>query len=189
MGLPAVEFEDPFGHVVKEIAVVRHGEHSSGILRQMLLKPHHTLGVQMVRRLVEQQEIRLLEQEFAQCNTPAFATAELVDDDVRRWTAECIHGLLQSRIEVPRVRMVQIGLQITHFGKKRVVIGIRLSEFLADLVEAIELRLDGGDSLFDVFEDCLAFRQRRLLLEHANGGIRIDDRIAVADVVKASHDL
>jgi hypothetical protein len=57
---PAVELEDPTGHVVQEIAVVRHQHHRSGIVLEEALQPGHRLGVEMVGRLVQQQEIGLL---------------------------------------------------------------------------------------------------------------------------------
>ena len=60
-----VEFEYPSGHVVEEVAVVRDGDHRSLVLPQVLLEPVDALGVEMVRRLVQQQHVGLLQQEPA----------------------------------------------------------------------------------------------------------------------------
>ncbi len=49
----AVEFQNPAGDVVQEIAIVRHGHDRARIFRQMPLEPVDRLGVQMVRRFVE----------------------------------------------------------------------------------------------------------------------------------------
>ncbi len=59
MPWPTVELEDPLGHVVEEVPVVRHGDDRALVARQVLLEPLHALGVEMVRRLVEQQDRRV----------------------------------------------------------------------------------------------------------------------------------
>jgi len=51
----AVEFEDPAGDLVEEIAVMRHRDDGAGIVLEEPLQPGDRFGVQMVGRLVEQQ--------------------------------------------------------------------------------------------------------------------------------------
>ena len=60
VGPPAVELEDPLGDVVQEVPVVGDGEDRARVLGQVLLQPLHALGVEMVGRLVEQQQVGLL---------------------------------------------------------------------------------------------------------------------------------
>ncbi|MCI1710681.1 MAG: hypothetical protein LKM39_10580 [Chiayiivirga sp.] len=64
-GMPraAVEFEDPLGGVVEEVAVVGDGHHGAGEALQELLQPVHRFGVQVVGRLVEQQHVGLGQQQ------------------------------------------------------------------------------------------------------------------------------
>ena len=50
----AVEFENPFGRVVEEVAVMGHGDDGAGEAVQELLEPFDGFGVEMVRRFVEQ---------------------------------------------------------------------------------------------------------------------------------------
>ena len=52
--MAAIEFENPAGDIVEEIAVVRDGDDRAFVLLKMLLQPLHGLGIEMVRRLVEQ---------------------------------------------------------------------------------------------------------------------------------------
>jgi hypothetical protein len=73
----AVELEDPAGHLVEEIAVVRDGHDGAGIVFQETLQPSHRLGVEMVRRLVEQQQVGALQEKPAQCH-PAPLTARQI---------------------------------------------------------------------------------------------------------------
>ena len=56
----AIELEDPAGDVVEEVAVVGDDDHGARIVAQMLLQPGDALGVEMVGRLVEQQDVGLL---------------------------------------------------------------------------------------------------------------------------------
>ena len=48
---------------------MRDHEHSSGILLEVIFQPLQSLQIQVVRRLVKQQQIRLLQQQPAQCKT------------------------------------------------------------------------------------------------------------------------
>ena len=62
----AIEFQNPAGDIVEEVAVVGDDQDRAGIVAQMAFEPVDGLGVEMVGRLVEQQQFRLLQQQFAQ---------------------------------------------------------------------------------------------------------------------------
>ena len=59
VGLAAVDLQDPLRHVVQEVAVVGDGQHGSRIGLEVALQPLHRLGVQVVGRLVQQQQVGL----------------------------------------------------------------------------------------------------------------------------------
>jgi hypothetical protein len=61
-----VEFEDPACDIVQKVAVVRDGDHGAGVLLQVLLQPVHAFGVEVVGGLIEEEDIRLLDQQAAQ---------------------------------------------------------------------------------------------------------------------------
>ena len=61
----AVEFEDPAGDVVEEVAVVGDDQDRARIAAQMPFEPPGGFGVEMVGRLVEEEKFRLLEEELA----------------------------------------------------------------------------------------------------------------------------
>ena len=58
----AIEFENPSRHVVEEVAVVGDDQDRAGIVAQVPFEPRHRLRIEVVRRLVEQEEIGLCEQ-------------------------------------------------------------------------------------------------------------------------------
>ncbi len=82
----------------------------------MPLEPLHRLGVEVVGRLVEQQQVGLLEQQLAQRHPTTLTTGEVVDDRVRRRAAQRVHGLVEAAVEVPDVGGVELGLQVAGLG-------------------------------------------------------------------------
>ena len=72
----AVEFEDPAGHVIQEVAVVGDGDDRALVVAQVMFEPGHGLGVQVVGGLVEQQDVRLAEQEAGEGDAALFAAGE-----------------------------------------------------------------------------------------------------------------
>ena len=54
----AIELENPAGDVVEEVAIVRDGDDGARVLLQEALEPRDRLGVEVVGRLVEQQQVR-----------------------------------------------------------------------------------------------------------------------------------
>jgi hypothetical protein len=69
----AVEFEDPAGDVVEEVAVVGHADDGARVLLEVLLEPGDRFRVEVVGRLVEQQHVRLRQQQPAQRDAAALA--------------------------------------------------------------------------------------------------------------------
>ena len=61
--LAAIQLVDPAGDVVEEVAVVRHRHHRARVLLEEALEPVHRLGVEVVRGLVEQQQVRVRDQQ------------------------------------------------------------------------------------------------------------------------------
>ena len=185
----AVDLADPLGDVVEEVPVVGDREDGTGVRGEVLLEPQHGLGVQVVGGLVEQQQVRLLEQQLAQRHTAALATGEHGDVRVRRRAAQRVHRLLELRVELPRVGVVDGFLQLAHLGQQRVEVGVGLGHQAADLVEAVDLGLDVGHGLLDVAEDRLLLVERRLLLKDADGVPGREPRLTVRRRVEARHDL
>ena len=160
------------------------GQDGARVGREVALQPLHRLGVEVVGGLVEEQQVGLLEQQLAQRDPAALATGEVVDEHVRRRAAQRVHRLVEAAVEVPRVGVVEVGLQVAHLGEELVVVGVGVAHLLGDLVVAVDLALDLADGLLDVLQDGLALGQRRLLLEHADGRVGVEDRVAVVGVVE-----
>ena len=73
----ARELHDARRDAVQEIAVVRDEKARAGVAAQEGLQPGDALGIQVVGRLVEDQEIRLLDKRAAERDAPLFAAGEI----------------------------------------------------------------------------------------------------------------
>ena len=90
------------GNIIDEGTVVTDQYHSLCRLRQPLLQPLYRLDVQMVGGLVEQQHIRLLQQNLRQLDTHAPTTRELASGtfQIRTFKAQTHQGTLQLCLAV-----------------------------------------------------------------------------------------
>lgn len=166
----AVDLADPLGDVVEEVPVVGDGDDGAGVLREVLLQPLHGLGVQVVGGLVEEQQVGGLQQQLAQRDAAALTTGEVGDRPVAGRAAQRVHGLLQLGVQVPRVGVVEVLLELAHLLHQRV--GVVGRHELGDLVEAVELAHGLGGAVLHVLQHGLGLVQRRLLEEHADGVAR-----------------
>jgi hypothetical protein len=155
----------------------------------VLLEPQDRLGVQVVGGLVEQQQVGLLQQQLAQGDATALTTGEHRDVGVRWRAPQRIHGLLELGVQVPRVGVVDLLLELAHLGHQGVEVGVGLGHLGADLVETVELGLDLASALLDVAEDRLVLIEHRLLHEDADAVTRGQPRLTVGRLVQSGHDL
>ena len=63
VGFATIELENPIDDLIEEVAIVCDQNHASRILLEIPLEPSDRLGVEVVGRLVQQQQVRLFEQQ------------------------------------------------------------------------------------------------------------------------------
>lgn len=97
-----------------------NGYHRALILVQVLFQPVDALRVKVVGRFIEQQHIRLLQQEAAQCHAAAFTSRQVFSLPVSWRQAQCVHGTFQTAVEVPRIGGVKNILQLALTGKQSI---------------------------------------------------------------------
>ena len=137
----AIEFENPARDIVEKIAVVGDDQDRAGISAKVALQPVDRFRVEMICRLVEEQKLRLFEEQPAQRDAAALAAGKFFDREIAGRTAERVHRLIDPRIEVPKACSLDLVLQFGHFigGRVRIVHG--------EFVVAIEDRLLFRDAL------------------------------------------
>jgi hypothetical protein len=82
------------------------GDNGAGILLQVLFQPCHRFGIQVVGGFVEQQDVRLFQQQAAKGHPAPLPTGDDVHRRVTRRAAQGIHGHFQPGIQVPCVQGV-----------------------------------------------------------------------------------
>ncbi len=189
VGPPAIELEDPLGHVLQEVAVVGDRDDGPRVLLQVLLEPLDALGIEVVGRLVEEQEVGLLEQQLAQRHATPLAARQDRHVGVRRGAVQGVHRLLELGVEIPRAEVVDLLLEDAHLGHERIEVRLRIGHQLGDLVVPVEQRLGLGHAVLDVAQDVLGLVELRLLGEDADRVARAEHRVAVRRLVQAGHDL
>ena len=161
----AVELENPASDVVEKVAIVCHRHDGAGVVLEKALEPGDRFRIEMVRRFVEEQQVRRLEQQPAERNPAPFAARQLGDVSVRRRQPQRIHREFQPRIEVPPVRRFDSVLDLALLLQDLVhLLGRQLlAELRIDLVVARQERLDLGDTFLDVTEHGLGRIESRFL--------------------------
>ncbi len=124
--MAAVELENPARDVVEEIPVVGHGDDRALIVAQMAFEPGHRLGVEVVGRLVKQQDVGFGQQEPAERHAAALAARKDLDRRVGRRTTQRIHRQLEAVVEVPGVVLFKEFLEFRLLLDQGIEIGIRL---------------------------------------------------------------
>ena len=134
--LAAVQFQDPAGHVVQEVTVMRNGNHRTLILLQMGFQPLDGFGIQVVGGLVQQEDIGLTQQQAAEGHPAPFTARKGCDRCIRRRALEGIHRPFQFGIDFPSAHMLDLFRELTLPFDERVhaVIVHRLHESCRDLV-------------------------------------------------------
>ena len=165
--LAAIQFQNPAGHVVEEITVVRHGDHRTLILLQMLFQPIDRLGVEVVGRFVQQQYVGLLQQQPTQRHATAFAARQHLHRLVGIGTTQGVHRTFQHVVQLPAARMVDLLVQLAlpfDEPRHRVVVH-RLAQLLVDLLVLFEQRHGRGTPFLDHFTHGLRIVQLRFLFQ------------------------
>ena len=96
---------------------MRHGDDGAGVLGQMPLEPGDALGVEVVRRLVEQQQVGLLEQHLAQRHAAPLAAGERRHVGVARRQVHRVHGDFDLPVELPGVVRLDLVLHLGLLGR------------------------------------------------------------------------
>ena len=146
--LAAVKFKNPFGRVIKKIAVMRYGNDGPGEAVQELLKPLHAFSIEVVCRFVKKQHVGLRQKQSAQCHTALFAAREVLDHRVPRGQTQGVRGNFHL-CRCVRSSRRNNGFKFGLFGRKRVKVRIGLGVSRIDFFKALLRGHHFAHALFD----------------------------------------
>ena len=161
--LAAVQFQNPAGHVVQEVAVVGDGNHCAGVVVQEAFQPGYRFGIQMVGGLVQQQHVRAGQQQTAQRHAAALTAGEVFHHGVPGRQAKGIGSHFHLALNIVAVGSLYKGFQFALFLGEGIKVGIRLGIGGIDLIQLRQCVMDARDRLIDDFLDGLGVVQFRFL--------------------------
>ncbi len=72
----AINFDDATGHTIQKVAVVRDEQERARVLREVGFKPRHGINIEMIGRLIEDQQIRAHDERMGQGDAFALTAGE-----------------------------------------------------------------------------------------------------------------
>ena len=157
----------------------------------MVLEPRDRFRVEVVGRLVEQQEIGGTQKEPAEGHATPFAARERGDIRIAGRTPQRVHRHLDLRIELPGADLIDPILHASLLGQHLVhFVGVEVfGKARVERVELIEQRADLDGAFFDVALDVLRWIESRFLGQVADRDAGSRKRFAEKRRVVARHDL
>ena len=131
----------------------------AGIVGQVAFEPGDRLGVEVVRRLIEQQQVGLGEQQASQRNTALLPARQRGYLGLGRRGAQRVHGDLDSALDVPTFLGVELFFDGSLPGPELVVVRLGVSPASEYLVVLLEQLGDIADAIEDVVVDVLGRRR------------------------------
>ena len=137
--LALLQFQDPAGDIVQEVAIMGDQHHGAFVFAQMAFEPGHGLGIEMFGGLIEQQQVGFLEQQFAQGHAANLATGQCGHVRVPGRAAQRVHGDVQGTVQLPAIGGIDHVLELAHLFHELVhlVVVDGFAHFHADLVESV----------------------------------------------------
>ena len=139
----------------------------------MLFEPVDALGVEVVRRLVEQKHVRFLKEQTAERYASALTTRKVLHAPVSRRASQCVHSTFQLGVDIPCIRCIDNVLKLSltvHelFHLFGIFVVFRKAEFLIYLVIFFKCIIDVTHSVHNIFLDSFCVVERRVLREVSN---------------------
>ena len=133
----AVEFEDARREARQQRAIMRDEEHPAAELQQRIFEPLDHLDVEVVGRLVEQQQLRIADQRAGQRDAPAPAARQLGDARVGVEPVD-LENPVDALVHPPAVAGLDLVLQALHAAEQRRI----ATDLVRDVVIRREQRPD-----------------------------------------------
>ena len=134
----AGQFPDAVGDAVEEVAVVRHHHHAAAPLQQHAFQPFGGLQIEMVGRLVHQQQVRFLQEQASQQAAGALPAAQVRQRQVMLGRGKSQPGqhLADAQFPVVAAGRFESCLQRSILGQ-RLLIGQRISHLLFQAAQLV----------------------------------------------------
>ncbi len=155
-----VQLQNLGREALQEGPVVGDEQHGAGEGRDLLFQPGDGIEIQMVGRLIEQQQVRVRHQRTRQCDTTAPAAGQVFHHGVFRQAQAGQHGI-DTLLELPAIDAFQRDLHMLETLEVRLGVADQVMIFRQ---QRARLRQAFSDDI----EDGTSFGGRQVLREHAD---------------------
>ncbi len=174
----AIQIDDPGRQLVDELPVVGDEDNSAAKIFEELFQPVDGIDVQVVGRLVQQQQIRIAGQRASQCYFAQPTAGEAVEGHVGIQTEQGQH-LVDASLELPAVLVVELLLQLAHLAN--VGIGGIVCQLHGDMVILLEQLPYPGQPFGGVVKHGELARGGGILLEAGHFQVLLQHQTAVIE--------
>ncbi len=164
------------------------GDHGPGVVLEEAFQPIDRLRVEVVGRLVEEQQVGVAEEEPGQRDPALLTTRQRRDVGVVGWAAQGVHRDVDVALQVPGVGRGDPVLERGLLGADRLVVGVGVGPGGHDRVVLVDEGLDLGHAVHDVALDVLGRVELGLLAEKADREAGRQAGLAGEPVVQPGHD-
>ena len=173
--LAVVDVHNMRADIVEEVTVMRDDDDRALVIREEVLQPLNRADVQMVGRLVEQQNLRIAEQCLCQHNLDLFrvrTVAHMTEQNLIGIQTQTLQQLCRVGVGVPAVQLGELALQLggavaVLLGER--VLGVQRILLLHDLIQA-RIALNDGIEYRELVERKVILTQNR----HTQTGLHLD---------------
>ena len=188
--MPAVKFQYPAGCIIEKVAIVGDGYHGSGIFNQEAFQPGNTFRIEVVGRFIQQQHIRVGQQQFAQGHPSTFSSGKFCNIGVPGGQAQGVGSNFQFAVQFPAAHGIDGILQFALFIQQggHFIVFHGFGELFADCVEPVKQGFCLTQAFFNIAAYILAGVQLRFLGKEANLDAGLWPCFSLIFLVFACHD-
>ena len=185
LAAPELELEHAGGDALQEPAVVRDEQDRAGQRRQLVLEPFERAQVEVVRGLVEQQQVGLRREHARERRARQLAARERAERPVGVLDpeAQSAQDLLEARAPGVAAHRFELGLRV-RVGAQHVVAAVALRHAALELAQPVLGGVHVGQALADVGAEGMCARNRRPLVVQRDAVA-----LGLADVARVGVDL
>ena len=152
--------------IIHKLAVVTNHNHRLTVIDQKIFQPLDRLDIQVIRRLIEQQHVRFLQQQLRQLDTHPPSTAEItrLTLEIRPLEPQSEQSLLHILLIIRGINRIKLLTQCRDFlNQCHITVALVIRPRLQLLVQPLDLRLH-----FVQMSECLCrfFKHRPPVFRH-----------------------
>ena len=110
--LLSINLQDLATHPIQEIAIMRHHQDTDRRTAQVILQPFRHLQIQVVGRLIQDDQLRVGDQDIRQGHPLQLPTRELFDTLIKIMDLQLSQDLLRPLLVIPSLQAIHTGQQL-----------------------------------------------------------------------------